>query len=144
GQMHETEPVATGLDSMVAGPEIDLSEIFEPRSAAVVMPEAATETDREDAGLAEMLHDLEMGRDEQLCETDYETRYNLGIAYKEVGLIDEAISEFRLAATDEGHVLACSSMLGLCFIEKGMPELAMEWFEKGLEAVGWWEGVEMG
>jgi tetratricopeptide (TPR) repeat protein len=107
------------------------------------MSTEATETGREDAGLAEMLHDLEMGRDEQLCETDYETRYNLGIAYREVGLIDEAISEFRLAATDEGHVLDCSSMLGLCFIEKGMPELAMEWFEKGLQAVGWWERVEM-
>jgi len=25
---------------------------------------------------------------------------------------------------------------------KGMPELAMEWFDKGLEAIGWWEKVE--
>src|SRR5882672_3306552 len=81
GQMHETEPVAIGLDSMVAGPEIDLSELFGARSAAEPMSVEATETGREDAGLAEMLHDLEMGRDEQRCEADYDTRYNLGIAY---------------------------------------------------------------
>jgi tetratricopeptide (TPR) repeat protein len=27
-------------------------------------------------------------------------------------------------------------MLGICFVEKGMPKLAVKWFEKGLAAPG--------
>ena len=72
------------------------------------------------------------GVDKQLGKEDYETRYNLGIAYKEMGLVDEAIGEFQLAAKDERRLLECASMLGICFLEKGMPKLAVKWFEKGL------------
>jgi lipopolysaccharide biosynthesis regulator YciM len=53
-----------------------------------------------------------------------------------MGLIDEAIAEFQLAAKDENRLLECSSMLGICFLEKGMPKLAVKWFEKGLQAPG--------
>ena len=53
-----------------------------------------------------------------------------------MGLVDEAIAEFQLAAKDEGRLLECASMLGICFIEKGMPKLAVKWFEKGLSAPG--------
>ena len=53
-----------------------------------------------------------------------------------MGLVDEAIAEFQLAAKDEGRLLECASMLGICFIEKGMPKLAVKWFEKGLGAPG--------
>jgi hypothetical protein len=123
------------------GPEIDLSELFEPRSA-VAMPGTAAERGREDASLAEKLRDFDSGGgcDEQLRPQDCHIRYHLGIAYREVGLIDEAISEFMVATREEDRLLDCCVMLGLCFIEKGMPEPAMEWFEKGLKAVGWWEG----
>jgi tetratricopeptide (TPR) repeat protein len=65
-----------------------------------------------------------------------ETRYNLGIAYKEMGLVDEAVAEFELAAKDRRRLLECACMLGICFIEMGMPKEAAEWFEKGLEAKG--------
>jgi tetratricopeptide (TPR) repeat protein len=53
-----------------------------------------------------------------------------------MGLIDEAIAEFQLAAKDEARLLECASMLGICFVEKGMPKLAVKWFEKGLSAPG--------
>jgi lipopolysaccharide biosynthesis regulator YciM len=53
-----------------------------------------------------------------------------------MGLVDEAIAEFQLAARDESRVLECSSMLGICFLEKGMAKLAVKWFEKGLSAPG--------
>ena len=39
-----------------------------------------------------------------------------------------------LAAKDVNRLLECSSMLGICFLEKGMPKLAVKWFEKGLAA----------
>ncbi len=53
-----------------------------------------------------------------------------------MGLVDEAIAEFQLAAKDESRLLECSSMLGICFLEKGMPKLAVKWFEKGLNVPG--------
>jgi tetratricopeptide (TPR) repeat protein len=89
-----------------------------------------------DSGLAEIFKEFKKGVDKQLGQEDYDTRYNLGIAYKEMGLVDEAIAEFQLAAKDERRLLECSSMLGICFLDKGMPKLAIKWFEKGLRAPG--------
>jgi tetratricopeptide (TPR) repeat protein len=76
------------------------------------------------------------GVEKQLGSEDYDTRYNLGIAYKEMGLIDEAIAEFQIASKDSRRFLECCSMLGLCFVEKGMPKLALKWYQKGLETQG--------
>ena len=70
--------------------------------------------------------------------------FNLGIAFKEMGLIDAAIHEFKLAAKDKSRLLECASMLGICFIEKGMPKLAVKWFEKGLQAQGRMEEEYLG
>jgi tetratricopeptide (TPR) repeat protein len=89
-----------------------------------------------DAGLADIFREFKKGVDKQLGQEDYDTRYNLGIAYKEMGLIDEAIAEFQLAAKDPTRLLECSSMLGICFLEKGMPKLAIKWFDKGLTTPG--------
>jgi hypothetical protein len=50
-----------------------------------------------------------------------------------MGLVDEAIAEFQLAAKDENWMLECSSMQGICFMDKG-GLLAVKWFEKGLKA----------
>ncbi len=48
-------------------------------------------------------------------------------------MIDEAIGEFQLASKDPKRAVECASMLGLCFLEKGMPQLAIKWYRKGLE-----------
>src|SRR4029453_9384713 len=84
--------------------------------------------------VADIFKGFKKGGDKQLGKEDYDTRYNLGIAYKEMGLVDEAIAEFQLAARDETRLLEWSSMLGICFLEKGMAKLAVKWFEKGLTA----------
>lgn len=89
-----------------------------------------------DPGLEQIFREFRKGVEKQLGTEDYDTRYNLGIAYKEMGLLDEAIAEFQLAAKDEVRGLECCSMLGLCFIEKGMPDIAIKWFSKGLDIPG--------
>jgi tetratricopeptide (TPR) repeat protein len=111
----------------------ELGGLFGAQSA-VEEPAPVSGTDLGDAGLADIFKEFKKGVDKQLGKEDYDTRYNLGIAYKEMGLIDEAIAEFQLAAKDEGRLLECSSMLGICFLEKGMAKLAVKWFEKGLTA----------
>jgi len=115
---------------------LELSELFEAQSAVAEPEGAPLATEFGDSGLAEIFKEFKKGVDKQLGKEDYDTRYNLGIAYKEMGLLDEAIAEFQLAAKDEARLLECASMLGICFMEKGMPKLAVKWFEKGLKAPG--------
>lgn len=73
---------------------------------------------------------------------DFETHYNLGLAYKEMDLFDEAIEEFQLAfrGTDphspDPHYFQVCNMLGLCFMAKQEPQLATVWFKRGVEAPG--------
>ena len=96
-----------------------------------------------DAGLAEIFEEFrEAAEDEPLSNEDFETHYNMGTAYKEMELDDEAIQEFQTAANltrpgdGTSRYLQCCNMLGHCFVHKGMPRAAVLWFKKGLEAPG--------
>jgi len=100
----------------------------------------------EDAGvdLAEMFgelkQDLESGSAAE--EEDPETHYNLGIAFREMGLLDEAIGELQKTcqAVDRGHpfpqVMQTYTWLAQCFLDKGVPEAAIRWYHKALNAPG--------
>ncbi len=97
-----------------------------------------------DQSLEEIVEGFKRGVAENLSSEDYDTHFNLGIAYREMGLLDEAIGEFQLAAKDPGYLVTCASMLGLCFLEKGLPELAVKWYRRGLEAPGIAEEEQLG
>ncbi|HXU12605.1 MAG TPA: tetratricopeptide repeat protein [Candidatus Binatia bacterium] len=92
----------------------------------------------------EIFRAFKKGVEQQVDSQDYETHYNLGIAYKEMGLVDEAIGEFQYAARDPGKVVECCGILGLCFREKGMPQLALKWYQKGLDTPSLGEHEAMG
>lgn len=125
-------PITSGID---LGAE--LSALFEAQPALQEAPlEDASTRSLEEPGLQDIFNEFKKGVDQALGSEDYDTRYNLGIAYKEMGLIDEAISEFQLAAKDVKRSLECSSMIGICFLEKGVPDVAIQWFEKGLKVPG--------
>ena len=83
--------------------------------------------------LDEIFRAFKKGVEQQVDAQDFETHYNLGIAYKEMGLLDEAIGEFQYAARDPARMVECCGILGLCFREKGMPQLALKWYQKGLD-----------
>ena len=96
-----------------------------------------------DPGLAEIFEEFrEAAEEEPISNEDYETHYNMGTAYKEMELIDEAIHEFQTAANlskpgdGTSRYLQCCNMLGHCFLDKGMPRAAVLWFKKGLESPG--------
>jgi tetratricopeptide (TPR) repeat protein len=86
--------------------------------------------------LAEILREFQKGVREQLGPEDYETHYNLGIAYKEMELYDEAIEEFRLAAKEPRRALTCANLLGLCFLAKGDAGRAVRELERALSLPG--------
>ena len=98
----------------------------EPAAPAMAGPDG-------EVSLEEIFREFKKGVEQQLSAEDYETHSNLGIAYKEMGLLDEAIGEFQLASKDPARSVECCSMLALCFLEKGMPQLAIKWYRKGLE-----------
>jgi tetratricopeptide (TPR) repeat protein len=100
----------------------------------------------EDAGvdLAEMFGELkqDLEADVAASDEDPETHYNLGIAFREMGLLDEAIGELQKACQsfDRGHafpqIMQTYTWLAQCFLEKGVPEAAVRWYEKALEVNG--------
>ncbi len=65
-----------------------------------------------------------------------EAHYQLGMAYQEMGLLDDAIAEFRRSATDERLRLPACNMVGLCLLAKGNVEAAIHELGRGLEIVG--------
>ncbi|HWN74827.1 MAG TPA: tetratricopeptide repeat protein [Candidatus Udaeobacter sp.] len=80
----------------------------------------------------------EMGVEDE----DLETHYNLGIAFREMGLLEEAIGEFQKVAqaNDRGkafrYAMQCCTLLGLAFMEKGQPGIAAIWYERALLTPG--------
>ena len=73
---------------------------------------------------------------------DLETHYNLGIAYREMGLLDEAIGEFQKVAkaVQDGHpfryAMQCCTFLGLTFTDKMEPKIAALWYQRALALPG--------
>ncbi len=84
--------------------------------------------------LEEIVEGFKEGVAATLAKEDYDTHYNLGVAYREMGLIDEAIGEFQLAAKDPRYLVDSCSLLGACFLEKGFGELAIKWYRRGLDS----------
>jgi len=69
-------------------------------------------------------------------EQDPETHYNLGVAFKEMGLLEEAIGELQKVchAIDHGHpfphVLQVYTWLAECLVNKGAPQAAIKWYQR--------------
>jgi len=81
----------------------------------------------------------ELESDVNGAEEDPETHYNLGVAFREMGLLDEAIGEFQKVcqAVENGHsfnqTMQTYTWLAQCFLDKGVPEAAVRWYEKALK-----------
>jgi pilus assembly protein FimV len=110
------------------------AELEQELSGEDIFPAGDVVAQPAEQSLEEIVEGFKKGVAEHLSPTDYDTHFNLGIAYREMGLLDEAIGEFQVAAKDAGHLVLCCSMLGLCFLDKGLPELAVKWYGRGLEA----------
>ncbi len=72
------------------------------------------------------------GTDKHAKPADSTTQYNRGVAYREMGLHHDAVAQFLCAANDPMQRLESCGMLGLCFLELGMPRQAILWLKEGL------------
>jgi tetratricopeptide (TPR) repeat protein len=88
----------------------------------------------------ELKHELE--EDVASAEEDPETHYNLGVAFREMGLLDEAIGELQKVcqSVERGHpfphIMQTYTWLAQCFLDKGVPEAAIRWYQKALKLPG--------
>jgi tetratricopeptide (TPR) repeat protein len=110
-------PLGAGAQAMHPSDSIDLSEMF-----------------------GELKQELE--EDVVASVDDPETHYSLGVAFREMGLLDEAIAELQkvCAAIDRGHAFTQTvqtyTWLAQCFLDKGVPQAAIRWYEKALTIPG--------
>jgi tetratricopeptide (TPR) repeat protein len=75
---------------------------------------------------------------------DCDTHYDLGIAYKEMVLLDDAIAEFKIATMNPARQCIGETMIGLCYMEKGDVASALEHFKQGLQGPQRSEREELG
>ena len=106
----------------------------EPRSTRLVTA-AAPPTGNEDADFAATLGAFKAGVARVLDDADYESHYDLGVAYREMGLLDEAIGEFQKAARAPGQPLRPLEALAEAFLERGDPGLARTALDRVARAI---------
>ena len=130
-------------DSLTAQPAFDVAQ----ETTFVITGNDASQDVLEgiDPGLAAIFEEYRVSSEsegEAAANGDYETHYNLGLAYKEMDLFEDALEEFQIAvnlsAPGDGtpRFLQCCNLLGHCFMRTGVPELAVKWFTKGLNSPG--------
>ena len=132
---------APALEPPAASPTFS----YKPTKIRPLAPAAAAAKPTFDSGagvdLADMFGELkhELEEDVATAEEDPETHYNLGVAFREMGLLDEAIGELQKVcqAVDRGHPFAQTmqtyTWLAQCFLDKSVPEAAIRWYERALK-----------
>ncbi len=95
--------------------------------------EHSVPTGDEQQDFADMLQQFKRGIEENLDDEDSQAHYDLGVAFKEMGLLDEAIGEFQKALRGTDTRLQSAEMLGLCFIENEQYEVAATVLRRAIE-----------
>jgi tetratricopeptide (TPR) repeat protein len=143
-----TAPASESFDDMMVDLDEELVEstlevAVKPVPTAPSKSSPARQNDSATGGaLSDVFQEFKEGMEDDSESGDYETHYNLGTAFKEMGLMEEAIGEFQKALKVVGSEVAseefvrCCNMLGLCFVDKGLPQVAVKWFTRGLTSPG--------
>jgi len=107
----------------------------EPASTRMRMREP-TITGDEQADFDSLLRHFKEGVARSLGEDDFESHYDLGVAYKEMGLLEDAIAEFQKALRSRSHRLPAYEALGQCFVEQGRHQVAATILSRALHEPG--------
>jgi len=132
------EPVAEGEDRL---DEEDLSSITAAleaefgtdRAPELAEPPAEPESEQ---SVTEVFESFKEHVNAAVDAGDFRTHYDLGIAYKEMGLLDDALTEFRIASQAPELYREACSMLGLCHWERGESDEAIRCYRAALNAPG--------
>jgi tetratricopeptide (TPR) repeat protein len=86
----------------------------------------------EEQSLDDIFEEFKKGVEQQSAKEDADTHYNLGVAYKEMGLLDDAVGELTLTTEVEPKYIQSRYMLGLCYMEKGEYQKAINEIQTAL------------
>ncbi len=93
-------------------------------------------------GINEIRSEFGLEGAEEPADDDFDTHYHTAVAYQGMGLMEQAISEFQdainLVAPNDGsrRFFQCANLLGHCFMQNAMANLAITWFKRALESDG--------
>ena len=107
-----------------------------PRSYRMIAEEDHNREEGEEADFTDMLEKFKAGVAANIDDEDFDSRYDLGIAYKEMGLIDEAIAEFQKALRGATHRIRAYEALGQCFIDRNDFDTAITVLGRALREPG--------
>lgn len=131
----------------LAGDFIDLSALIledEKIRDTRMKVEAEQPTGDEQRDFQDMLSQFKRGIEENIDAEDFESHYDLGVAFKEMGLLDEAISEFQKALRAPAGRLKTSEALGTAFFEKGQFAIAEAILRRAVESLGATDDEQIG
>ena len=144
--LNELAAEIEGMESAAAheasAPPAPARENASMQNAPAPADAAASEMTAESLNeLAEVFQEFrnELGEMDEGENEDLETHYNLGIAYREMGLLDEAIGEFQKVAkaVQKGrpfpYAMNCATLLALSFMDKNEPKIAALWYKRALD-----------
>ncbi|MEN8184280.1 MAG: tetratricopeptide repeat protein, partial [Myxococcota bacterium] len=118
------EPTAPEAEpDAAAEPEagFDLAAALSDALDGPARPPATTEEE----GFTALFQDFKQGVQQTLGASDVESHYDLGIAYREMGLLDDALEEFRTAMRSDGRRYDALHMLALCVLDLGQAAEAL-------------------
>jgi tetratricopeptide (TPR) repeat protein len=107
---------------------VDLGEVLR-----IEQSEAKAETIQ---SIEELVSEFRREVFESIGEGDYHSHYDLGVAYKGMGLYQEAIEEFEIAVKDEALRLKALEMTGSCYLEYDKLDDAERVLAEGLQIEG--------
>ena len=114
-------PVVSPAAAQASSDFVDLNDMVletkKPKDARIRIKRTQPTGD-ESRDFAEILQHFKQGIEETIGAEDYQSHYDLGVAFKEMGLLDEAIAEFQKALRAPDGRLRTSEALGVSFYEK--------------------------
>jgi len=112
-----------------------LREDASPKSYRMVAADDKRVGD-EQADFTDMLEKFKAGVAANVDDEDFDSHYDLGIAYREMGLIDEAIAEFQKALRGATNRIRAYEALGQCFIDSHQYDVAISILGRALREPG--------
>ena len=84
--------------------------------------------------MEEVFAQFKAGVAKQIDVDDAQSHYDLGVAYREMGLLDDALREFEVAGRDAKRACVCYSMIGMLQIERGNLNEGIDALVRGLQS----------
>ena len=107
-----------------------------PKSYRMVAQEDEHREEGVQADFTDMLEKFKAGVAANVDDEDFDSHYDLGVAYREMGLLDEAIAEFQKALRGATQRLRAYEALGQCFIDRADHEAAITVLGRALREPG--------